>query len=132
VRPIDGSPEATAFLNTVNGRVYQVSSTASGRNASVGGRTRLALCSTGEIAYDVSNLASAAGPSFGETMDLGGSTSRRGRWTVVLYAGAPAVMARWQGTGTSYSLTAYFALRPSPDGQTVELNGTRLPAIGRC
>jgi hypothetical protein len=132
VQSAEGSAEANAYLNAIGGRVFQMTSSASGKGASIGGRTRLALCANGEIAYDVSDLATANGPSFGETMDLGSSASRRGHWHVVLYAGAPAVMARWQGTGTSYSLTAYFMLRPIGDGQSVELNGTRLPATGRC
>lgn len=132
VQSADASSDASALANAVAGRVFQTSGSASGSGASVGGRIRLAVCANGEIAYDVSDLASASGPSFGETMDMGSSASRRGQWSVVLYAGAPAIMARWRGTGTSYALTAYFALRPLPDGRAAELNGIRLPVTGRC
>jgi hypothetical protein len=132
VRDAEGSPEALALAQAVAGRVYQTSTQAAGRNAYVGGRMKFAFCANGEMAYDESDVAAVAGPGFGDTGDMGSSVSRRGQWTVVLYGGAPMIMARWRGTGTSYSLTAYFEVVPSADGRSAEVNGTRLPATGRC
>jgi hypothetical protein len=63
---------------------------------------------------------------------MGSSVSRRGQWSVVLYAGAPAIMAHWRGTGTSHSLTAYFEVHPEPDGESIELRGQKLRLSGRC
>jgi hypothetical protein len=51
---------------------------------------------------------------------------------VVLYAGAPAVEAHWQGTGTSYSLTRYFRIRPDAAGRSANVDGDDLPLAGRC
>ena len=127
----ENSSEALALVRAVMGKVYETRTQAGGRGAFVGGRTRLALCANGEIAYDESNVATT-GPSAGGTSDLGSSLARRGRWTVVLYAGAPTVMARWEGTGSSYSLSAYFDVRPSPDGRSAEVDGTLLPVTGKC
>jgi hypothetical protein len=125
----DGSPEAAAFARAVTGRVYSRSSQAGGRDgAIVGARTRLALCGNGNIEYDVSDVGSA--PSGGGSM--GSTTSRRGTWRVVLYAGAPAVEAHWQGTGTSYSLTRYFRIRPDASGRSAIVDGGELPVSGRC
>jgi hypothetical protein len=124
--------EAMALARAVAGNIYQTSTQASGRNASVGSRTRLALCSDGSIGYSESELAAVSGPGFGDTGDLGRSFSRRGQWTIVMYAGEPAIMARWAGTGSSYSLTAYFMIRPSPDGRSADVNGTKLPVAGKC
>jgi len=112
--------------------VYQTSAQASARGGFVGGRTRLALCASGEIAYDVSDVASVPGASAGTTNDMGSTMSRRGEWTVVLYAGAPAIMARWRGTGSSYSLTAYFDVQAAVDGKSADVDGRRLTLAGRC
>jgi hypothetical protein len=131
VEPGEGSSEALALTRAVMGRVYQTSTQVNGRGAFVGGRMRFALCSNGEIAYDESDLATTGSSSRG-TSDLGSTISRRGEWTVVLYAGAPKVMARWRGSGSSYSLTAYFDVRPSADGRSAEIDGSRLPATGKC
>jgi hypothetical protein len=128
----EGSSEALALAKAVVGRVYQSSAQTSGRGSFVGGRTRLALCANGEVAYDVSDLATVPGNSPGTTSDMGRSVSRRGQWTVVLYAGAPMVMTRWRGSGSSYSLTAYFDVRPATDGRSAEVDGTRLPVTGSC
>ena len=132
VRSAEHSTEARALSAAITGRVYQTSSAASGRGAYVGGRTRLALCANGEIAYDASDLAATTGPAFGSTADLGSSVARRGTWSVVLYAGAPAVVAHWKGTGTSYSLTRYFGVRPAADGRSAEVDGQPLAAAGTC
>ena len=128
----EGSPEALALAKALVGRIYQSGTQASGRGSFVGGRLRLALCENGEIAYDESDLASVPGASPGATSSMGSSMSRRGRWTVVLFAGAPMVMARWNGSGSSYSLTAYFDVQPAADGKSIELDGKRLPVTGRC
>ena len=65
-------------------------------------------------------------------MDGGTSWSRRGTWSVVLYAGAPAVRAEWEGTGTTYSLVDYIRIEPSADGESAVVDGTRLPVTGQC
>ena len=126
VREAGGSPAATALARAVGGRVYAASQQAAGRGATVGGRVRLALCADGRVEYDASDLASTP------DVDMGGSVSRRGAWDVVLLAGAPAVRARWQGTGTSYSLTRYFRVRPDAAGRSAEIDGSVLPVAGRC
>ena len=126
VREAGGAPAATALARAVGGRVYAVSQQAAGRGATVGGRVRLALCADGRVEYDASDLASTP------DVDMGGSVSRRGAWDVVLLAGAPAVRARWQGTGTSYSLTRYFRVRPDAAGRSAEIDGSVLPVAGRC
>lgn len=131
VQSAEGSADAEALQRALAGHVYSTSSQAGGRGAFVGGRTKLALCANGDIAYDASDVATT-GTAPGGAVDMGSSVSRRGRWSVVLYAGAPTVMARWQGTGTSYSLTAYFDVRPAEDGQSVELSGQQLRAAGGC
>jgi hypothetical protein len=126
VRDASGSAEAAALAAAVRGRVYALGSQASGRGgAMAGGRVRLALCADGSAAYDASDVATT-----GAGGDIGSSTSRRGGWDLVLLAGAPAVRARWQGTGTSYSLTRYFRVVPEAGGATVD--GVRLPLAGRC
>jgi hypothetical protein len=132
VQDASGSADAKALARAISGNVYQTSSQASGRGGFVGGRTRLALCANGEVAYDVSDVATVPGASAGATSDMGSTMSRRGEWTIVLFAGAPAVMARWRGTGSSYSLTAYFDVRPGGDGKSVEVDGKRLAVVGRC
>ena len=132
VRDGEGSGEALALAKAVMGRIYQTSSQANGRGSFVGGRTRLALCANGEVAYDFSDLVTVPGNSSGATNDAGSSVSRRGQWTVVLYAGAPMVMTRWQGTGSSYSLTAYFDVLPAADGKSADVDGKRLPVTGSC
>jgi hypothetical protein len=132
VQSAETSAEARALASALSGRIYQVTSRTSGRDSFAGGRMRLALCANGEIAYDASDLATTSGPSFGGSADIGSSVSRRGQWSVVLYAGAPTIMARWRGTGTSYSLTAYFEVHPSADASSADVNGTRLPLAGTC
>ena len=132
VVPADGSAEAAALERAVTGRVYSAGSQASGRGATVGGRLRLALCADGRVELDASDLASTPGAGVGGGVDMGGAVARRGAWDVVLLAGAPAVRARWQGTGSTYSLTAYFAIEPAADGRSAEIDGTVLPVTGRC
>jgi hypothetical protein len=132
VRDASGNADAVALARAVAGNIYSTSVQATGRNAFVGSRTRLALCSDGSIAYSESDVAAVPGAGFGESGDVGSSVSRRGQWMIVMYAGEPAVMARWAGTGSSYSLTAYFAIRPAADGRSAEVNGSRLPVTGRC
>ena len=63
---------------------------------------------------------------------IGNTVTRRGQWGVVLYAGSPAIKAQWQGTGTSYSLTAYFRVRPAASGNSANVDGVDLPLTGRC
>jgi hypothetical protein len=129
VQSAEGSSEATALARAVAGRVYARSSQAGGRGgAIVGGRVRLALCANGNIEYDASDVGSA--PNGGGSM--GSTVTRRGTWTIVLYAGAPVVEAHWQGTGTSYSLTRYFRVRPDATGRTANVDGDDLPATDRC
>ena len=62
---------------------------------------------------------------------MGATRTRRGSWDIVLRAGAPAVRAQWQGTGTSYSLTEYFQIGTSA-GQSAVINGRELPVTGGC
>jgi hypothetical protein len=129
VRDASGSAEAAALATALRGRVYALGSQAGGRGgAMAGGRVRLALCADGSAAYDASDVATTGAGSSGG--DVGSSMSRRGGWDVVLLAGAPAVRARWQGTGTSYSLTRYFRVVPEAGGATVD--GVKLPLAGRC
>lgn len=132
VESAEGSAEAAALVRAVAGRVYSVTAQASGRGAYVGSRVRLALCADGRIEYDASDLAATPGGLPGQGVDLGSSVTRRGTWSVVLVAGAPAVRAQWQGTGTSYSLTRYFVIRPSADGRSAVIDGKELPATGKC
>lgn len=129
VRSAEGSREAAALAQAVAGRIYSASTQASGRGAFVGNRVRLALCADGSIAFDVSDLASTGGA---EGVDIGDATSRRGQWSVVLLAGAPVVRAHWSGTGSSYSLTRYFRVRPNADGTAARIDGTELPVTGSC
>jgi hypothetical protein len=129
VQSAEGSSEATALKRAVAGRVYSQSSQAGGRGgAIVGGRVRLALCANGNIEYDASDVGSA--PNGGGSM--GSTVARRGTWTIVFYAGAPVVEAHWQGTGTSYSLTRYFRVRPDAAGRSANVDGDDLPATDRC
>jgi hypothetical protein len=125
----EGSAEAALLARALLGHVYARSSQAGGRGgAVVGGRLRLALCGDGTIQYDASDVASSAdgGGSMGSTM------TRRGTWSIVLYAGTPLVKANWEGTGTSYSLTAYLRVQPDATGRSVNLGGETLPMTGRC
>lgn len=130
VKSAEGSAEAAALARAITGRVYSASSQAGGGGAFVGGRVRLALCSDGSIEYDASDLATTPGALPGGGVDMGGTVTRRGSWSIVLVAGEPAVRAQWRGTGSSYSLTAYFRVRPTADG--AEVDGIRLPATDRC
>jgi hypothetical protein len=129
VRSAEGSPEAASLAQAIAGRVYSASTQSSGRGAFVGNRVRLALCSDGNIAFDVSDLASTGGA---QGVDIGDATSRRGQWGVVLRAGTPVVRAQWTGTGSSYSLTRYFRVQPHKDGSGARVDGTDLPAAGSC
>lgn len=124
-----GSAAAEAFARAIAGRIYSSSSQASGRGAFVGNRVRLALCSDGTIAFDVSDVATTGGS---DAVDMGSSTSRRGSWDVVLLAGLPAVRAQWNGTGSSYSLTRYFRIRPGASGSSASVDGTELQTTGSC
>jgi hypothetical protein len=132
VRDGEGSGEALALAKAVMGRIYQTSTQANGRGSFVGGRTRLALCANGEVAYDFSDLAAVpatrrerrvmrATASLDATMDCRFSTPAR-QW----------FMTRWQGTGSSYSLTAYFDVLPAADGKSADVDGKRLPVTGSC
>jgi hypothetical protein len=131
VQSAEGSAEAAALARAITGRVYATSSQASGRGAFVGGRVRLALCGDGRIEYDASDVGSTPSPS-GGSVDMGSSVARRGRWGIVLHAGAPMVRAEWEGTGTSYSLTAYFRVEPDAGGQSATVDGVVRRVAGRC
>jgi hypothetical protein len=127
VQRADGSAEAQALARAINGRVYGTTKQALNREgAIVGGRTKIAFCASGDIAYDFSDLASAGGVDFGETR------SRRGKWQIVLRAGAPAVLAQWAGSGSSYALTEYFDVQPAGDGRSAVVDGKVLPLTGGC
>jgi hypothetical protein len=128
----EDSREALVLARALQGHVYATGRQASGRGAFVGGRTRLALCADGSIAFDKSDVASAPGTAPNTGVDMGSSIARRGRWSIVLRAGAPVVRAEWEGTGTSYSLTAYFNVRPSGDGRSALVDGVSLPVADRC
>lgn len=128
----EGSAEAGALGRRIAGREYSSSTQAHGGGAFVGERIRLALCSDGTIAYSRSDLAATPGALPGEGVGGGSSWSRRGRWSVVLYAGAPVVRAEWEGTGTSYSLVDYIRIEPAADGRSATVEGTTLPVTGGC
>jgi hypothetical protein len=125
----EGSAAAARLAQAIAGRIYSASTQASGRGAFVGNRVRLALCADGNIAFDVSDLASTGGAG---GVDMGDATSRRGQWSVVLLAGTPVVRAHWNGTGSSYSLTRYFRVQPHADGSGAGVDGTQLPVTGSC
>jgi len=127
-----GSIEAAALESAIAGRIYSASSQVASGGAFVGQRVRLALCSDRRIAWDVSDMASAPGGFSSPDLDFGNTVTRRGVWSVVLLAGAPAVRAQWQGTGSTYALTAYFMIRPSENGESAIVDGTRLPFAGTC
>lgn len=129
VRSAEGSSEAASLAQAIAGRIYSASGQSSGRGAFVGNRVQLALCSDGNIAFDVSDLASTGGA---DGVDMGDATSRRGKWGVVLRAGTPVVRAQWNGTGSSYSLTRYFRVQPHKDGSGARIDGTDLPVAGTC
>jgi hypothetical protein len=127
VRSARGSAEAERYLRAIAGRVYGASVQAGGRDGAVtGARVRLALCGDGGIAYDRSDVTSAGGAGFGDAV------ARRGAWSVVLYAGAPAVRAEWQGTGSTYDLVRYFQVAAVADGRSAVVDGGLLPATGSC
>ena len=128
----EGSAEAQALARRIAGREYSSSTQAHGGGAFVGERVRLALCTDGSVAYSRSDLAATPGPLPGGGVDAGTSWSRRGRWSVVLYAGTPMVRAEWEGTGTSYSLVDYIRVEPAADGRSATVDGTMLPVTGRC
>jgi hypothetical protein len=134
-RPLESnaqnSAEAVAFVRAIQGRVYSTSQQASGRGGFVGGRVKVAFCSDGSMSYDSSNLGDT-GAMPGGGVSMGSTRTRRGRWSVVLYAGAPAVRANWDGTGTSYSLIEYFRVRPAADGRSAVVDGVQLPMTDSC
>jgi hypothetical protein len=132
VASAQNSPEAAALARAISGKIYEASSQAGGRGAFVGGRIKLALCSNGGIAFDASNLASAPGGFNNPGVDMGGSVSRRGQWSIVLLGGAPVVRAEWEGTGSTYSLTGYFRIRPAANGRSANVDGIELPVSGGC
>ena len=127
VKSAEGSASALELANAIGGKIFSLSDQASGRGAMVGGRTRLALCADGSIAYDASDVASTGGA---DGVSMGSTTSRRGQWGIVLLAGLPAVKAQWDGTGSSYSLTRYFHVEPRANGAMVD--GTELSLSGSC
>ena len=128
----EGSAEALALARAIIGRVYSSSRQAGGMGAFVGGRLKYAFCADGSMEYDKSDLASTPGSLPGGGVDAGSAISRRGRWSIVLRGGTPAVRADWRGTGSSYSLVAYFRVRPSPNGSGVNVDGVDVPVAGRC
>jgi hypothetical protein len=132
VQSAENSPEAAALSRAIAGRIYEVKSQASGRGAMIGGRKRLAVCSDGRLEYDFSDLASTPGAGSGGGLDFGNTVTRRGAWNIVLRAGKPVLLGRWQGTGTSYSLTEYFDIVPAADGRSALVDGVSLPVAGRC
>ena len=132
VRPAEGSADAAALARAVVGRIYSKASQAAGRGGGVvGARVRFALCADGRIELDASDVGSVPLP-LGGGMGMGDTMTRRGQWSVVLVAGAPAVQARWHGTGTSYSLTAYFRVVPDANGRAATVDGVPLAVTGRC
>jgi hypothetical protein len=132
VQSAENSPEAAVLARAITGRVYEVKSQVNGRGAMVGGRKRLAVCSDGRLEYDFSDLASTPGALPGGGVDFGSTVTRRGAWSIVLRAGKPVLLGRWQGTGTSYSLTEYFDIVPAADGRSAVVDGVSLPVVGQC
>ena len=129
VQSAAGSAAGASLARAIRGRIYSAGTQATGGGAFVGKRMRLALCSDGSIAFDVSDLASTGGA---DGVDMGNATSRRGQWDVALVAGMPVVRANWSGTGSSYSLTRYFRVQPNANGSGARIDGTTLPATGSC
>jgi len=129
VRSAEGSPEAEALARAVAGHVYSAGSQTSGRGGLVGGRLRIAFCADGRMEYDFSDLASAPDGS-GGSMDMGSTRTRRGGWQIVLRGGEPVVRAAWEGTGSSYSLSEYFRVRPTGNGAVID--GRELAVRGEC
>ena len=127
VKNAEGSAPALKLANAISGKIFSSSTQASGGGGFVGGRTRLALCADGTIAFDASDLASTGGS---EGVDMGSTTSRRGQWGIVLLAGLPTVKAQWEGTGSTYSLTRYFRIEPRANGAIVD--GADLSLAGSC
>ena len=127
VKSAEGSASALKLANAIGGRIFSSEDQASGRSGFVGGRMKLALCADGSIAFDASDVASTGGS---DGVDMGSTTSRRGQWGIVLFAGLPVVKAEWQGTGSSYSLTRYFRIEPGANGARVD--GVDLAASGSC
>jgi hypothetical protein len=122
-----GSAEAERYARAIAGRVYATSVQAGGRDGAIAGaRVRLALCGDGSIALDRSNVAGVGGYGMGDAV------ARRGEWSVVLHAGAPAVRALWQGTGSSYDVVQYIQVAPAADGRSAVVDGVRLPAVESC
>jgi hypothetical protein len=132
VRSAEGSTEAATLARAIIGREYSTRSEARGGGAYVGSRVRVALCAGGRIEYSRSDLATTPGSFPDAGVDMGSSYSRRGTWSVVLYAGIPVVRAEWEGSGTSYSLIAYLRVEPSWDGSTAVVDGMELPSTGHC
>jgi hypothetical protein len=127
VRSAEASAPALKLASAIGGKIFSSKNQASGRSAFVGGRMKLALCADGTIAFDSSDVASTGGT---DGVDMGSTTSRRGQWGIVLFAGIPVVKAQWEGTGSSYSLTRYFRIEPRSKGARVD--GIELEASGSC
>jgi hypothetical protein len=128
----EGSPEAPGLARRIMGRVFATSRQASGRGAFVGSRRKVSFCADGSMTYESSDLASTPGSLPDAGVDMGSTVSRRGRWSIVLYTGIPVVRADWNGTGTSYSLVAYFRVTPAADGRSANVDGEDLPLGGTC
>jgi hypothetical protein len=129
VQSAEGSAAASDLAAAIAGRVYSISNAANGRGAFVGGRRQLALCADGSISFEASDLAATGGA---ESVDMGSSFSRNGTWDIVLYAGLPVVRAKWNGTGSSYSLIRYFHVKPHADRSGANVDGIDLPVTGPC
>lgn len=133
VTSAEGSAEAAALARSIAGRIYSASQQAGGRGGAIAGaRIRLALCADQSIAFDASDVASVPGAMPGAGGSIGETVTRRGRWSVVLLAGAPAVRADWRGTGSTYALVAYFRIKPAATGRSAIVDGMELPVTGRC
>ena len=129
VQSAEESAAARDLAAAITGRIYSMSNGENGRGAFVGGRRQLALCSDGSISFEASDLAATGGA---ESVDMGSSISRHGNWDIVLYAGLPVVRAKWNGTGSSYSLIRYFHIKPHADRSAANIDGTDLPVTGPC
>jgi hypothetical protein len=123
--------EAVALERAIAGRVYSAPLLEAGGTLSAQ-RARLSLCSDRRIAWDVSDLASAVASLASPDPGAGETITRRGTWSIVLLAGAPAIRAQWQGNGYSFPLTDYFMILPSTAGDSAIVDGFRLPVTGSC
>ena len=115
VKSAEGSKEAESLARSVTGMVYE-------------GMMRLALCSDGTAGLDQGVAAKSAYNS----VAMGNSGSRRGRWDIVLYGGAPAIRAQWERTATRGSVTRYFRVEPGSNGSGARVDGIELTVGGTC